>query len=173
MIIQMTRSNMHDFNQSNESFIVTGRIIPKYENGHWTYTEETFSEPYVKQYEKDEIDLSYVEDNEKAVFFYYSDNNCVGQIMLSSHWNGYALVEDIAVRQDWRHMGVGTALLKKAVEWAKERHFIGLTLETQDVNVSACRFYAKNGFVIGGIDHMLYSSFPTANEVAVFWYYRF
>lgn len=46
-------------------------------------------------------------------------------------------------------------------------------LETQDVNVSACRFYAKNSFIIGAVDNMLYSNFPTANEKAIFWYYKF
>ncbi|MCY9136790.1 streptothricin N-acetyltransferase SatA, partial [Bacillus atrophaeus] len=69
--------------------------------------------------------------------------------------------------------GVGTALLNKASEWAKENHFSGLMLETQDINVSACHFYAKNNFVIGAVDTMLYSNFSTSNEYAIFWYYKF
>ncbi|MCM3248802.1 hypothetical protein D0A23_10435 [Bacillus amyloliquefaciens] len=39
--------------------------------------------------------------------------------------------------------------------------------------VSACHFYAKNNFVIGAVDAMLYSNFSTANEIAVFWYCTF
>lgn len=46
-------------------------------------------------------------------------------------------------------------------------------LETQDINVSACHFYAKNRFVIGSVDTMLYSNLSTANEMAIFWYYKF
>jgi hypothetical protein len=62
---------------------------------------------------------------------------------------------------------------RKRKSWAKQNKFIGLMLETQDVNVSACRFYAKNSFIIGAVDNMLYSNFPTANEKAIFWYYKF
>ncbi|MFU1798727.1 GNAT family N-acetyltransferase [Paenibacillus azoreducens] len=173
MIVKMTHSNMNDFNKPNEGFIVIGRIIPKYVDDNWTYTEEIFSEPYFKQYENDEIDISYVEEDGKAVFLYYDENHCVGQIRICSNWNGYALIEDIAVAKEWRQKGIGSALMEKAVDWAKQNKFIGLMLETQDVNVSACRFYAKNSFIIGAVDNMLYSNFPTANEKAIFWYYKF
>ncbi len=61
----------------------------------------------------------------------------------------------------------------QALEWAKENKYAGLMLETQDVNVQACRFYAKNGFVIGAVDTMLYSNTPAAGEYAIFWYFKF
>lgn len=159
MIIKMNHLNMKDFNKSNEGFMVSGRIIPTLENNVWSYT--------------DEIDISYIEDDRKAVFFYYVDNNCAGQIKLRSNWNGYGLIEDIAVKNAYRKNGVGTALINKAMEWAKENNLCGLMLETQDINVSACYFYAKNNFVIGAVDTMLYSNFPSANELAIFWYYKF
>lgn len=173
MIIKMNHLNMKDFNKCNEGFNVFGRIIPTYENNVWTYTEEIFSIPYLKKYEDDEIDISYVEDKEKAVFFYYVDHNCVGKIKLRSNWNGYGLIEDIAVGTAYRKNGVGTALINRAMEWAKVNNMCGLMLETQDINVSACNFYAKNNFVIGAVDTMLYSNFPSANEIAIFWYYKF
>ncbi len=69
MIKKMTHSNLCDFNKSNEGFLVSGRIVPKYENDNWTYTEEVFSKPYFKQYEDEDIDSTYVEDTGKAVFF--------------------------------------------------------------------------------------------------------
>ncbi|GED00392.1 streptothricin N-acetyltransferase SatA [Bacillus atrophaeus] len=173
MIIKMTQFNKKDFNKPNECFIVSGRIIPTFENNVWKYTEEVFSKPYIKKYEDDEIDNSYIQEEGKVVFFYYVENNCVGRIKIRSNWNGYALIEDIAVAKDYRKNGVGTALLNKAIEWAKENHFSGLMLETQDINVSACHFYAKNNFVIGAVDTMLYSNFSTSNEYAIFWYYKF
>jgi streptothricin acetyltransferase len=173
MIIKMTHPNMNDLYKSNEGFIVSGRIVPKYENDNWTYTEEIFPEQYYKQYEYDEIDTSYYDEDGKAIFLYYNDNNCIGQIRLRSNWNGYAFIEHIGITKDWRQQGVGTALLEKAMEWAKQNNFVGLMLETQDVNVSACRFYAKNNFVIGAVDNMLYSKFSTALEKAIFWYYKF
>ncbi|MEW4025399.1 streptothricin N-acetyltransferase SatA [Bacillus sp. YAF8] len=173
MIIKMTSFHMKDFNKPNEPLVVFGRIIPALENNVWTYTEERFSKPYVKKYEDDEIDVSYVEEEGKAVFFYYDENNCIGRIKIRSNWNGYALIEDIAIAKDYRNNGIGTELLNKGIEWAKENDFCGLMLETQDINVSACHFYAKHGFVIGAVDTMLYSNFSTANEIAIFWYYQF
>ncbi|GGF88353.1 hypothetical protein GCM10010912_37010 [Paenibacillus albidus] len=65
MIRQMTHSNRNDFIKSNEGFMVSGRIIPKYENGNWTYTEELFAESYFKQYEHDEMNISYLEETEQ------------------------------------------------------------------------------------------------------------
>lgn len=47
MITKMTRFNMKDFNKPNEPFVVSGRIIPSFENNVWTYIEEIFAGPYV------------------------------------------------------------------------------------------------------------------------------
>ena len=48
----------------------------------------------------------------------------------------------------------------------------GLMLETQDLNLAACRFYVKTGFRIGGADTLLYEGLGTelAEERAIFWY---
>ncbi|ANF97479.1 GNAT family N-acetyltransferase [Paenibacillus bovis] len=171
MIQQMDNANKHDYNRSNEGFTVIGRLIPQYENDCWSYTEELYDKPYPKEYEDENIDDSYINNTHKAVFFYYSDHHCVGQIRLRVSWNGYAFIEDLGICQSWRQKGIGSLLLDQAIEWARQNKLIGLALETQDVNLSACRFYARKGFVIGGIDTMLYSKFSTAHEKAIFWYY--
>lgn len=173
MIKKMTRFNLHDYNKPYDSFTVIGRIIPKYEDGSWSYAEELFEEHYYKQYELENIDHSYIDEKSKAVYLFYEDNHCVGQIKLRTHWNGFGFVEDISVAKGSRSKGIGTALMDTAIEWAKQNDLIGLMLETQDVNLLACRFYARNNFVIGAVDSMLYSKFPTAHEKAIFWYNRF
>jgi GNAT superfamily N-acetyltransferase len=174
MIVKMNQLNMQDFSLPNERFVVSGRIKPTFTNSVWDYTVEKFSEPYFKKYEDDEFDISYINQVGKAVFFYYVNNNCIGRIKMRSNWNGFAVIEDIAVAKEYRKNGIGTELLNKAIEWAKENNLCGLMLETQDINVSACQFYAKNQFVIGAVDTMLYSNFPTSsNEMAIFWYYKF
>ena len=106
----------------------------------------------------------------------YSDTECVGQIVLRKDWNKYAFVEDICVSKSNRGQGVGTALLQKAIEWAKEKKLHGLALETQDNNLLACRFYSKCGFVvIGAVNTMLYKNFqkPWSDATAIFWYLKF
>ncbi|MCY8404384.1 GNAT family N-acetyltransferase [Bacillus sonorensis] len=73
-----------------------------------------------------------------------------------------------------RGKGIGTALLNRAKEWAINKGTKGFMLETQDVNLLACRFYLKNGFVIGSVDNMIYKhSRRYSNEKAVFFYLKF
>lgn len=46
--------------------------------------------------------------------------------------------------------------------------FLGtLMAETQDVNVPACRFYARQGFMLGAVNHGAYPDLP--NEVQLLW----
>jgi GNAT superfamily N-acetyltransferase len=56
-----------------------------------------------------------------------------------------ALIVDIRVRRDARGNHVGKALFEYGANWAKGKGCIELRVETQDVNVAACRFYAAMG----------------------------
>ena len=47
-------------------------------------------------------------------------------------------------------------------------------LETQNINVAACLFYARCGFVLGGYDRFLYRGLtPETDEIALYWYLIF
>ena len=63
-------------------------------------------------------------------------------------------------------------LLNKAEEWAKQRKLIGMSLEAQDDNLGACRFYMKQGFILGGVDTLKQSYNPTI-ETTLYWYKLF
>lgn len=56
-------------------------------------------------------------------------------------------LEDLVVKPDWRSRGVGSELLKAAIEEAKQRNLSRITLLTDGSNASARRFYARHGFV--------------------------
>lgn len=56
-----------------------------------------------------------------------------------------AVVWDLRVDPGRRRSGVGTALWRAAVGWAARHGCRHLKVETQDVNVPACRFYEKQG----------------------------
>lgn len=129
MIVKMTQLNMKDFNKPNEPFVVFGRMIPAFENGVWTYTEERFSKPYFKQYEDDEMDVSYVEEEGKAAFLYYVKNNCIGRIKIRSNWNGYALIEDIAVAKDYRKKALEQHYYIKRLSGQRRIAFVVLCLK--------------------------------------------
>ena len=78
-----------------------------------------------------------------------------------------ALLWDIRVAPQDRGRGTGTALLDAAAAWATSRGCSELKVETQDINVPACRFYARSGFELRAIDHAAY---PGLDEVRMLWY---
>jgi GNAT superfamily N-acetyltransferase len=82
-----------------------------------------------------------------------------------------AVLWDIRVRASSRLQGAGTALFREAVRWAKSNGCRLLQIETQNVNVDACKFYAKMGCCLGRIDRLAYSRCPeVASEVMLVWY---
>jgi len=174
VIVQITNENICDINKVNEPFEIIGKIIPKYENDIWTYTEETSSEVHEKQYQNDVEDYeAYINNKDKIVFFFYDNNLCIGQIKMHKNWGKYVFVDEIFVSKNARGKGVGHSLINQAIEWAKQNQLMGLMLETQDNNLWSCRFYSKCGFQIGGIDDMIYANFPNiANEKAIYWYLK-
>lgn len=79
-----------------------------------------------------------------------------------------AVLWDIRVQPAWRGQGVGTALFQAAEKWATAQGCRQLKIETQNINVAACRFYARQGCGLGAVNHFAYSQFP--DEVQLFWY---
>jgi GNAT superfamily N-acetyltransferase len=170
-IVPVSEENLCDVNKPNEPFLLFGRLIPAYADGKWTWKEELFDIPYEKQYPVDELDYRiYIGNPNKTIFLAYADNQCAGQIRLRRNWNKFCCIEDIAVARQYRRMGLGTRLIDAAVQWAKDGGMPGLMLETQDINLAACRFYQRCGFILGGVDTMLYRNFPNCKEKALFWY---
>jgi len=79
-----------------------------------------------------------------------------------------AVLWDIRVAPEARGRGVGAALFGAAAAWAAARGCRQLKVETQNVNVPACRFYARQGCVLGGIQRFAYPDLP--DEVQLLWY---
>lgn len=172
-IVKIDQQNLVHINKANQPFEIIGKIKPEFADGIWTYTEELYEKSDMKVYPDDTWDYAaYINNPDKTIFLAYSDAECVGQIVLRRDWNSYAFIEDICVARSARGQGIGTGLMHKAIEWAKNSDLKGLALETQDNNLLACRFYAKCGFVIGGVNTMLYRNFDN-DEIAVFWYLPF
>ncbi len=93
-------------------------------------------------------------------FFAFLDGQLAGQAVASHHWNNLAMLWDIRVNVHSRRKGVGRALLEACRSWALPRGLKGLMAETQDANPAACQFYQSCGFVLGGVDRMLYAAIP-------------
>jgi ribosomal protein S18 acetylase RimI-like enzyme len=79
-----------------------------------------------------------------------------------------AVVWDLRVAPEYRGRGVGTRLWRAAEAWTRERRSRILKVETQNINVRACRFYAAQGCVLGAMHRHAYRDFP--DEVQMLWY---
>lgn len=145
--------------------------------------EEAVASPYLKDYDSYErptdwptqFDVSrwaflLAEENGRAVgaatvvFDTPAVDMLVGRRDMSVLW-------DIRVRPGYRGQGIGHTLFQRAAAWSRERGCALMKIETQNVNVRACRFYARQGCILGGIDRYGYAAVPSvAHETMLLWY---
>ncbi len=93
--------------------------------------------------------------------------NTAGVNMLEGR-RDLAVLWDIRVSPEARGQGAGFALFRAVEAWAAARGCRQLKIETQNINVPACRFYARQGCVLGAINRFAYREFP--DEVQLLWY---
>lgn len=79
----------------------------------------------------------------------------------------WAVLWDLRVHPDCRGQGAGHRLFAAACAWAQERQCRRLTIETQNINVPACRFYARQGCELGAIRRYAYGAL---DEVQFLWH---
>ena len=86
-------------------------------------------------------------------------------------WREVGVVWNLLIHRPHRGQGMGTALVRAAISWARERGLRALTLETQTNNWTALNFYQRMGFKPCGLDDHFYTNRDlAAGEVALFWY---
>jgi ribosomal protein S18 acetylase RimI-like enzyme len=90
---------------------------------------------------------------------------CPGFELLDGR-NDLALIADIRVAPHARGRGVGRELAEAARSWAKAKGCTEMRVETQDINVGACRFYKAMGFELHKIDEHAY---PGLDEAQILW----
>src|SRR5262245_54929678 len=73
----------------------------------------------------------------------------------------------IRVAPQGRRKGVGGMLFRAAEEWARTRGCGRLDVETQNINVGACRLYTRMGCELRRVDRLAYADLP--NEVQLIW----
>ena len=93
--------------------------------------------------------------------------NTAGVSMLEGR-SDVAVLWDIRIRPEARLEGVGSQLFRAAEEWARDRGCRTMKVETQNVNVPACRFYHHLGCSLGAIDRFAYPDRP--DEVQLIWF---
>lgn len=149
--------------------------------GGFALSERVLDAPYVKDYDAgdggparwaERFDLS-----RWGLLGARSDGRLVGGAAVAFDTPGLTMLEgrrdlavlwDIRVAPEARGQGVGAALFRVAEAWAAARGCRQLKVETQNVNVAACRFYAAQGCVLGSIHRFAYPGLP--HEAQLLWY---
>lgn len=105
----------------------------------------------------------------------FENNTRIGGAVIAIDTPGMHLLEgrsdlatmlDIRIATEARGSGIGTALFRAAEDWARKRGAEILTIETQDINVGACRFYHAMGCRVRRINAYAYEGL---DEVQVIW----
>lgn len=171
---QMDSQSLHQVDRFERNSIVYSKLVLHVEGNRITYSIVP-----VESYEKilivdPENYTTFIDNPEKVIFFADVDGQPAGQIKMVPWWNKFTYIEELTVDTPFRAKGIGSALLTRAIEWAKGQGFPGVTLETQDNNVPACMLYEKHGFVLSGFDLYAYRNFPESrDEIALYWYLIF
>ena len=89
-------------------------------------------------------------------------------VQMTDLYPNSACLWDIRVRAGFRSKGVGSALMRQAELWALERGYRKMHVETQNINVPACRFYRAQGFQLFEVNLRAYPELP--DEAMLLWY---
>ena len=144
--------------------------------------EVPLDRPFAKDFDDDESEpvtrwLGYGDISHWGIFAAFDDGRRVGGAVVAYDAPDVNLLEgrrelavlwDIRVHPDVRRTGVGTSLLETSVGFARESGCSVLKVESQNTNPAACRFYATNGFYLGGLRRGGYSDYP--DEIQMLWY---
>ena len=79
-------------------------------------------------------------------------------------WHRTGWINNLVVAKSRRREGIGSALLRAALEWARERELKQIVAEAQTKNYPAICFFQKNGFVFCGFSDRHYLN----KDIAVF-----
>ncbi|MBN2562121.1 MAG: GNAT family N-acetyltransferase [Phycisphaerae bacterium] len=147
-------------------------------------TQEPVPKPYVKDYDENEDErvLSWPKRwdlTNWGIFLAFDGDRPIGGAAVAFNTANLDMLEgredlavlmDIRIRPEMRKKRIGTRIIQHAADWARARDCTQLKIETQNVNVPACKFYAKQGCHLGAIIKYVYGEPHLHREVMLLWY---
>lgn len=150
--------------------------------GEFLLSERALDVPYVKDYDAvkgespvywpDRFDVS-----NWGFFAAHAEGRRAGGAAVAFNTPSFEMLEgredlavlwDIRVSPEARGQGVGSALFRAAEAWARDRGCRQLKVETQNINVRACKFYMRQGCVLMTANRFAYPELP--DETQLLWY---
>jgi GNAT superfamily N-acetyltransferase len=94
------------------------------------------------------LELILEQPSRGRIFVYRWNGEILGMTISTAEGGFVVLLEDVIVHHDHRGRGVGTQLLNHAIEYAKQKDFLRLTLLADRVNAEGQEFFQKHGFFV-------------------------
>lgn len=149
--------------------------------GGFRFVEEPVRPAWTKDYDTDGGDDRPMHWRRRdlsnwSMFVARDGEEWVGGAVLASDTPGLDMLEgradlgvlwDIRVAPGHRGRGVGRALFEAVESKARAHGCVRLKVETQNINVPACRFYAAMGCVLDAVIVHAYADYP--DEVRLHW----
>ena len=144
--------------------------------GHrWELVKERVNPPWVKDYDLDEPLTRWLrwDISEWRVISAFSGGVRVGgavvafdapEIEFLEDRDDLAALWDFRVAPEWRRRGIGTELFRRVVKYARVQGRRELKIETQDINVVACDFYANAGCYLDEVTPGAYPEIPDETQ---------
>jgi GNAT superfamily N-acetyltransferase len=186
-IVEETQEVLPDYAKVSIAFRVETRFrVELAENGlaGVKLIEEPVEKPFIKDYDaySEDRPLQWAQRFDLSSWGFLSafvDEQRVGgaaiawktpEVFMLEGREDLACLWDLRVSPGFRGQGVGQQLFAQAIEWSKKRNCRLFKVETQNINVPACRFYARRGCHLGAFNLHAY---PEAmNETQLIWYRR-
>ena len=168
-----------EYEKISIAFWVRSRFLVSRAGDSLILEEETV-DPFFKDYDIDDHPLSWplrFDTSNWVVFAAFDGDRRIGgavaawktpELGLLGSREDLVSLWDLRVDPAHRHSGVGYRLFEAVVIWARERQCVELVIETQDINVPACRFYVRQGCELRFANKDAYP--PEMNEIQLLWY---
>lgn len=159
-------TNLQDINLKNEPFKIWGKMVPSLRNGKWDYQIEKFKESYIDRFP----DENYEYDPQNIYIAAYDNDILIGLAILCQDMFKYLYLDDLKIASRYRGQGIGSRLISACLKEAKRLNMQGIFTIAQDNNLSACLFYLKNHFEIGGFNNYNYRGTSQENKADIYFY---
>ena len=154
ILMKYTTEEYYDLEVSENADAFEAKMVKKKFETPVTHTPEEYDFPdglYQDHWEKAEAFGIYREEDGKKILL-----ACIE--VCPEEWSNRLMVTELWVDDSLHRQGIGTALMNKAKEIAKEQGRRAIILETQSCNVRAITFYRSQGFKLIGFDTCCYTN---------------